>query len=142
MRGASCSRRRSPRWRCGGPLDALAHGLADVGLAHTPADVVRVAYGGALVRGIDLDAVIAWVHRSDLTEPGSERTVGRSADGKVRRGDRHEAPDGSGVLRRQGRTLRGRDGGRGPGLRARCCSCRRLHRPPPAPRPRRPPATA
>lgn len=30
-----------------GPLDALAHALAAVALAHAPADVVRVAYGAA-----------------------------------------------------------------------------------------------
>ncbi|MGV9291674.1 pyrophosphohydrolase domain-containing protein [Streptomyces sp. NPDC003719] len=76
-----------------GPLDRLAHELADV---------VYVAYGTALVHGIDLDAVIAEVHRSNMTKRGPDGRVSRRADGKVLKGDHYEAPDVAGVLRRQG----------------------------------------
>ncbi|MER5600433.1 MazG nucleotide pyrophosphohydrolase domain-containing protein [Streptomyces sp. NPDC002265] len=76
-----------------GPLDSLAHELADV---------VYVAYGTALVHGIDLDAVIAEIHRSNMTKLGPDGQVARRADGKVLKGDHYEAPDVSAVLRRQG----------------------------------------
>ncbi|MCH5675312.1 MazG nucleotide pyrophosphohydrolase domain-containing protein [Streptomyces gilvus] len=76
-----------------GPLDRLAHELADV---------VYVAYGTALVHGIDLDAVIAEIHRSNMTKLAPDGRVARRADGKVLKGEHYEAPDVSGVLRRQG----------------------------------------
>ena len=76
-----------------GPLDRLAHELADV---------VYVAYGTALVHGVDLDAVIAEIHRSNMTKLGPDGQVARRADGKVLKGDHYEAPDVSAVLRRQG----------------------------------------
>lgn len=76
-----------------GPLDRLAHELADV---------VYVAYGTALVHGIDLDAVIAEVHRSNMTKLGPDGRVTRRADGKVLKGDHYRAPDVAEVLRRQG----------------------------------------
>ncbi|MEV6173787.1 MazG nucleotide pyrophosphohydrolase domain-containing protein [Streptomyces sp. NPDC051954] len=76
-----------------GPLDRLAHELADV---------VYVAYGTALVHGIDLDAVIAEVHRSNMSKLGPDGRVARRADGKVLKGEHYEAPDVSAVLRRQG----------------------------------------
>ncbi|MEU9287792.1 MazG nucleotide pyrophosphohydrolase domain-containing protein [Streptomyces sp. NPDC048275] len=76
-----------------GPLDRLAHELADV---------VYVAYGTALVHGIDLDAVIAEVHRSNMTKLGPDGSVARRADGKVLKGESYRAPDVAEVLRRQG----------------------------------------
>ncbi|MFF9037691.1 MazG nucleotide pyrophosphohydrolase domain-containing protein [Streptomyces sp. NPDC014892] len=76
-----------------GPLDRLAHELADV---------VYVAYGTALVHGIDLDAVIAEIHRSNMTKLGPDGRVARRADGKVLKGDHYRAPDVSSVLRKQG----------------------------------------
>ncbi|MFJ4622947.1 MazG nucleotide pyrophosphohydrolase domain-containing protein [Streptomyces sp. NPDC088812] len=76
-----------------GPLDRLAHELADV---------VYVAYGTALVHGIDLDAVIAEIHRSNMTKRGPDGRIARRADGKVLKGEHYEAPDVSAVLRRQG----------------------------------------
>ncbi|MFJ3653633.1 hypothetical protein ACIPPR_10020 [Streptomyces nigra] len=76
-----------------GPLDRLAHELADV---------VYVAYGTALVHGIDLDAVLAEIHRSNMTKLGPDGRVTRRADGKVLKGDHYEAPDVGAVLRRQG----------------------------------------
>ncbi|MEW2410487.1 MazG nucleotide pyrophosphohydrolase domain-containing protein [Streptomyces griseoviridis] len=76
-----------------GPLDKLAHELADV---------VYVAYGTALVHGIDLDAVIAEIHRSNMTKLGPDGQVVRREDGKVLKGAHYRAPDVSAVLRRQG----------------------------------------
>jgi predicted HAD superfamily Cof-like phosphohydrolase len=76
-----------------GPLDKLAHELADV---------VYVAYGTALVHGVDLDAVIAEIHRSNMTKIGPNGEISRRADGKVLKGEYYEVPDVSGVLRKQG----------------------------------------
>ncbi|MGF0169707.1 MazG nucleotide pyrophosphohydrolase domain-containing protein [Streptomyces sp. Marseille-Q5077] len=76
-----------------GPLDKLAHELADV---------VYVAYGTALVHGIDLDAVLAEIHRSNMTKLAPDGRVARRADGKVLKGEHYEVPDVSSVLRRQG----------------------------------------
>ncbi|MCQ9181721.1 hypothetical protein KMT30_22245 [Streptomyces sp. IBSBF 2953] len=78
-----------------GPLDRLAHELADV---------VYIAYGTALVHGIDLDAVLAEIHRSNMTKLGPDGQVVRRADGKVLKGEHYQAPDVSAVLRRQGWT--------------------------------------
>lgn len=76
-----------------GPLDKLAHELADV---------VYVAYGTALVHGIDLDAVIAEIHRSNMTKLGPDGRVVRREDGKVLKGRHYRAPDVTTVLRDQG----------------------------------------
>jgi predicted HAD superfamily Cof-like phosphohydrolase len=76
-----------------GPLDKLAHELADV---------VYVAYGTALVHGVDLDAVIAEIHRANMTKIGPGGEIVRRDDGKVLKGEHYEAPDVSGVLRKQG----------------------------------------
>ncbi|MFI2205905.1 MazG nucleotide pyrophosphohydrolase domain-containing protein [Streptomyces sp. NPDC020192] len=76
-----------------GPLDRLAHELADV---------VYVAYGTALVHGFDLDQVIAEIHRANMSKLGPDGQVARRADGKVLKGEHYRAPDVSAVLRRQG----------------------------------------
>ncbi|MFI2641233.1 MazG nucleotide pyrophosphohydrolase domain-containing protein [Streptomyces sp. NPDC018610] len=76
-----------------GPLDRLAHELADV---------VYVAYGTALVHGIDLDEVLAEIHRANMSKLGPDGQVARRADGKVLKGEHYRAPDVSAVLRRQG----------------------------------------
>ncbi|MES4890502.1 MazG nucleotide pyrophosphohydrolase domain-containing protein [Streptomyces sp. NPDC096012] len=76
-----------------GPLDQLAHELADV---------VYVAYGTALVHGIDLDEVIAEIHRANMSKLGPDGQVARRADGKVLKGEHYRAPDVSAVLRGQG----------------------------------------
>ncbi|WP_432030403.1 MazG nucleotide pyrophosphohydrolase domain-containing protein [Streptomyces sp. 1222.5] len=76
-----------------GPLDRLAHELADV---------VYVAYGTALVHGIDLDQVIAEIHRANMSKLGPDGQVARRADGKVLKGEHYRAPDVSAVLRGQG----------------------------------------
>ncbi|MFD8913379.1 MazG nucleotide pyrophosphohydrolase domain-containing protein [Streptomyces sp. NPDC059575] len=76
-----------------GPLDHLAQELADV---------VYVAYGTALVHGIDLDEVIAEIHRANMSKLGPGGEILRREDGKVLKGDHYRAPDVSAVLRRQG----------------------------------------
>ncbi|MFH8220819.1 MazG nucleotide pyrophosphohydrolase domain-containing protein [Streptomyces sp. NPDC018057] len=76
-----------------GPLDHLAHELADV---------VYVAYGTALVHGIDLDEVIAEIHRANMSKLGPDGQVARRADGKVLKGEHYRAPDVAAVLRGQG----------------------------------------
>ncbi|MGQ5640407.1 MULTISPECIES: MazG nucleotide pyrophosphohydrolase domain-containing protein [unclassified Streptomyces] len=84
-----------------GPLDRLAHELADV---------VYVAYGTALVHGIDLDEVIAEIHRANMSKLGPDGQVARRADGKVLKGEHYRAPDVSAVLRRQGWIPAAQDG--------------------------------
>jgi predicted HAD superfamily Cof-like phosphohydrolase len=71
--------------------------LAEV--AHELADVVYVAYGTALTYGIELDVVVAEVHRANLSKlpPSGDRT-----EGKVLKGDDYRPPDVEAVLRRQG----------------------------------------
>ena len=63
-----------------------------------------VAYGTALVHGIDLDAVIAEIHRANMTKLGPGGRIARRDDGKVLKGDHYRAPDVSAVLRQQGWT--------------------------------------
>jgi predicted HAD superfamily Cof-like phosphohydrolase len=77
----------------GGRLDEIARELADV---------VYVAYGTAISYGIDLDAVLAEVHRANMSKFGPDgRPVMR--DGKVQKGPRFRPPDVAEVLRRQHR---------------------------------------
>ncbi|WEO94887.1 MazG nucleotide pyrophosphohydrolase domain-containing protein [Streptomyces sp. FXJ1.172] len=88
-----------------GPLDKLAHELADV---------VYVAYGTALVHGVDLDQVIAEIHRANMSKLGPDGQVARRADGKVLKGEYYRAPDVSAVLRRQGWIPAAQEGASGP----------------------------
>ncbi|WP_433293216.1 MazG nucleotide pyrophosphohydrolase domain-containing protein [Actinoplanes sp. CA-030573] len=61
-------------------------------LARELADVVYVAYGTAISHGIDLDAVIAEVHRANMSKLGDDgRPVVR--DGKVQKGPNFRPPD-------------------------------------------------
>jgi predicted HAD superfamily Cof-like phosphohydrolase len=81
-----------------GELGKAAARGALVDVAHELADVVYVAYGTALTYGIDLDSVIAEVHRANLTKltpPGG---------GKVRKGEQFRPPDVAAVVRKQGWT--------------------------------------
>ena len=76
-----------------GTLDHFAHELADV---------VYIAYGTAAVHGIDLDAVIAEVHRANMSKLGPDGRPVLRADGKVLKGDFYTPPDVAAVLRAQG----------------------------------------
>src|SRR5262249_41916280 len=75
----------------GRPLDPIARERADG---------VYVAYGTALTYGIDLDAVLAEVHRANMSKLDRDgRPVFR--DGKVQKGDGFRPPDVAAVLARQ-----------------------------------------
>ena len=80
--------------------DATAAGDI-VGIADALADIVYVAYGAAIVYGIDLDAVFAEVHRSNMTKLDADGRVIHREDGKVLKSDRYTPPDVKGVLSRQ-----------------------------------------
>lgn len=65
-------------------------------IARELADVVYVAYGTALVYGIDLDAALREIHRAAMTK--LEANV-RRADGKVLKPPGFVPPDVTGALR-------------------------------------------
>jgi predicted HAD superfamily Cof-like phosphohydrolase len=81
--------------------EAVEEGRLDH-VAHELADVVYLAYGTAAVHGIDLDAVIAEVHRANMSKLGPDGRPARRADGKVLKGDSYTPPDVAAVLRAQG----------------------------------------
>jgi len=63
-------------------------------IAKEAADLVYVIYGMALEFGIDLDAVLAEVHRSNLTKTSENKR----SDGKISKGPNYEEADIEGVL--------------------------------------------
>jgi predicted HAD superfamily Cof-like phosphohydrolase len=69
-----------------------------VGIADALADIVYVAYGAAVTYGIDLDAVIREVHRSNMSKLGPTGKPVRRADGKILKPSTYSAPDVEGVL--------------------------------------------
>ena len=82
-----------------------------IAVADALADIVYVAYGTALVHGIDLDAVLDEVHVSNMTKLGGDGRPLRRADGKILKGPAYRPPDVRSALesaRRgpQGDTLR------------------------------------
>ncbi|WP_040479033.1 MazG nucleotide pyrophosphohydrolase domain-containing protein [Longispora albida] len=78
--------------------------MAGEDLAHIAqelADVVYVAYSAALAYGIDLDAVLAEIHRANMTKLGPDGLPVRREDGKVLKGPDFEPADVAAVLQRQ-----------------------------------------
>jgi predicted HAD superfamily Cof-like phosphohydrolase len=70
--------------------DPAARRMAE--LARELADVVYVAYGTAVTYGIDLDAVLAEVHRANMSKLADDgRPIIR--DGKVQKGPNFRPPD-------------------------------------------------
>lgn len=69
-------------------------------VAQEAADLVYVIYGMALEFGIDLDAVIAEVHRSNMTKISPDGTVKRRDDGKILKPATYSPADVKAVLRR------------------------------------------
>lgn len=67
-------------------------------LAKELADLVYVAYGTAVSFGIDLDAVIAEVHRSNMSKLGEDGKPLLRADGKALKPPGYVPPDLTGVL--------------------------------------------
>lgn len=72
-----------------------------LGIADALADIVYVAYGTALTYGIDLDAVLQEVHRSNMSKLGSDGKPLIRDDGKVLKSERYFPPDIASVLQLQ-----------------------------------------
>lgn len=70
-----------------------------VGVADGLADIAYVLYGTALTFGIDLDAVVAEVHRSNMSKLSQGRPLYRS-DGKVLKGPQYKPPNIAAALAR------------------------------------------
>lgn len=64
-----------------------------VGMADALADVVYVAYGTALTLGLDLDALLDEVHRSNMSKLDARGRPVLRDDGKVLKSPRYHAPD-------------------------------------------------
>ncbi len=69
-----------------------------VGIADALADIVYIACGTAHAYGIDLDAVVAEVHRSNMTKLGADGRPVYRPDGKVLKGPSYEPPRLAAVL--------------------------------------------
>ena len=72
-----------------------------LGIADALADIVYVAYGTALTYGIDLDAVLQEVHRSNMSKLDSDGKPLIRDDGKVLKSERYFPPDIESVLQLQ-----------------------------------------
>ncbi len=73
-----------------------------VAIADALADIVYIACGTAHAYGIDLDAVVAEVHRSNMTKLGTDGRPVHRADGKVLKGPAYEPPRVAAVLGLEG----------------------------------------
>lgn len=69
-----------------------------VKMADALADIVYVCYGAAITHGIDLDAVIQEVQRSNMSKLGRDGKPIYREDGKVLKGPNYTKPDVKGVL--------------------------------------------
>ena len=69
-----------------------------VGIADALADIIYITCGTAHAYGIDLDAVIAEVHRSNMTKLGADGRPVYRDDGKVLKGPAYEPPRVADVL--------------------------------------------
>jgi predicted HAD superfamily Cof-like phosphohydrolase len=69
-----------------------------VEIADALADLAYVVYGAAIVHGIDLDAVVAEVHRSNMSKLGEDGQPLRREDGKTLKGPNYFPPDIAKVL--------------------------------------------
>ena len=77
----------------------VAVGEGDVvGIADALADIAYIASGTAHAYGIDLDAAVAEVHRSNMTKLGADGRPVHRADGKVLKGPSYEPPRLAAVL--------------------------------------------
>lgn len=72
-----------------------------VGVADALGDMVYVIYGTALTFGIDLDAVVAEVHRANMSKLDPNGAPLLRADGKVLKGPDYRPPQLAAILERQ-----------------------------------------
>lgn len=78
-------------------LDAM--GAQDiVEMADALGDLLYVTYGAALAFGIDLDAVVDEIHRSNMSKLDADGKPIHREDGKVLKGPRYSRPDIESVL--------------------------------------------
>lgn len=64
-----------------------------VAVADALADVVYVAYGSAVTYGLDLDAIVREVHRSNMSKLDASGRPLLREDGKVLKSERYRPPD-------------------------------------------------
>jgi predicted HAD superfamily Cof-like phosphohydrolase len=69
-----------------------------VGIADALADILYVTYGAAVTYGIDLDAALREVHRSNMSKLDEHGKPVYREDGKVLKSARYTPPDISKVL--------------------------------------------
>jgi predicted HAD superfamily Cof-like phosphohydrolase len=69
-----------------------------IGIADAIGDILYVAYGAAVTYGIDADAVMAEVHRSNMSKLGPDGRPIRRADGKVLKSSEYQPPNIQAVL--------------------------------------------
>lgn len=72
-----------------------------VAMADALGDIVYVAYGAAVTYGIDLDAVVAEIHRSNMSKLDAAGRPVLREDGKVLKSSRYRPPDVKRVLAEQ-----------------------------------------
>lgn len=72
-----------------------------VAIADALADVVYVAYGSAVTYGIDLDAVVREVHRSNMSKLDANGRRVMREDGKVMKSELYRPPNVGGVINEQ-----------------------------------------
>jgi predicted HAD superfamily Cof-like phosphohydrolase len=72
-----------------------------VAMADALGDIVYVAYGAAVTYGIDLDAVLAEIHRSNMSKLDANGRPVLREDGKVLKSSRYRPPNVKRVLAEQ-----------------------------------------
>jgi predicted HAD superfamily Cof-like phosphohydrolase len=72
-----------------------------IGIADALADIAYVVYGTALTYGIDLDAVLREVHRSNMSKLNLDGKPLIREDGKVLKSESYSPPEISAILNMQ-----------------------------------------
>lgn len=72
-----------------------------IGIADALADILYVTYGAAITYGINLDAVVREVHRSNMSKLDADGRPILREDGKVLKSSQYTAPDVVAVVTRQ-----------------------------------------
>lgn len=67
-------------------------------IADALGDIVYIAFGTALTYGIDLDAVLDEIHKSNMSKLGTDGKPIYREDGKVLKGPNYRKPDIAAVL--------------------------------------------